>query len=81
MNNLSDVREAYAATFNALVAGTITTKDAAQRNIACNGIVACARLELDAVKTLKRPGSTFWIEGPMTNEQLGARVRSIAKEG
>jgi hypothetical protein len=77
----TEVRDAFASFFYALEAGTITYKDAAQRNVALNGIIASARLELEALKTLKKPDSAFWIEGPMDNEKLGARVRSIAKEG
>ena len=75
-----EVRDAFAEVYRALEAKEIGPKDAAQRSVALNGILASARLELTCfMYTNGKVSGSFWQpEGTLSNEQLGARVRHIA---
>ena len=76
----TELRKAFADVYSSVVSGKIGPKEAAQCNIALNGILQSGRLELEFFKlTTANPSGEFWNERALDNEQLGARVRSIVK--
>ena len=82
----AEVRDAFAAIYKRLVTNDLNYKVGAQANAALNGILTSARLELEAYKLSTQAPVGFWngsgmpTAASLSNEQLGARVRSIASK-